>query len=329
MPTRRLLVVCSIVLAGAALLVALRAGRRDDGGAIGLRIDGRSYPMEIRTDRGRLVLERPSSRILPAFATAVDLLVELVPPERVVALPETAREWSVLAARASDGWSALPVLGAFSAEEILALAPDLVLVQSWLGANTIETLERKGVPVLDLPLPEDWEGILETIRTLGAILDANDRAETLIGDLESRRKKLASREHPPRSALCYSNWGAGGTTAGRGSTGDLILALAGLHNAAADAGLRGNPAIDKETILELSPDIFVVATISAGTGSPSSDYLEQDPELAALPAIREGRVVTLPQHLFSTASHLVLDAAEALADAADRLPPPDDERPAR
>ena len=37
--------------------------------------------------------------------------------------------------------------------------------------------------------------------------------------------------------LVYSNYGAGGATAGSGTTWDLILQASGLRNAAAEAGI--------------------------------------------------------------------------------------------
>jgi hypothetical protein len=105
----------------------------------------------------------------------------------------------------------------------------------------------------------------------------------------------------------------------------MILELAGLSNAAREIGLEGNPPIDHETILALAPDLFVVASTPSGTDSPATDYLRADAKLAALPAIREGRIAVLPLQLFSTASQHLLDAAEALAEIVDHLPPVGDE----
>ena len=314
----RVLVWSVILFAAAGLLAALRL--RGDGRerTPALVVTGAAFPLRIETPAGELVLERAPLHILPAFASAVDFMLDLVPKERVIALPATAREWSALASEPSD-WNALPTLAAFSAEEVLALGPDLILVQAWLGASTIETLRRKGEPVLELPLPNDWQGILATLRSLGAVVDARERADALIEELERRRRVLAERPGTRLRALCYSNWGSGGTTAGSDSTGDLLLELAGLANAAREVGLRGNPSIDHETILALAPDLFVVATAPVGTHSPSSAYLVDDVHLSALPAIRAGRIVTLPMHLFSTASHRIIDAAEALAREVDEL----------
>ncbi len=317
---RGLIVLCLLLLAGAAVLVAFRFGRGPDASRRSIEVEGEAFPLRVHAGGEVLVLEHPPARILPAFASAVDFLIDLVPSERVIALPETASEWSALAT-GTDEWKALPRLGAFSAEEVLALGPDLVLVQSWLSASTIQTLRRKGVAVLDVPLPSDWEGILETIRVLGAILDVRERAAALVSELESRRAALASHGDRSLRALCYSNRGGGGDTAGTESTGDLMLELAGLRNAAREVGLHGNPAIDHETILALAPDLFVVAASPSGSQSPSAEYLRADAKLASLPAVRADHIAVLPMHLFSTASHRILEAAEMLASVVEGFPP--------
>jgi iron complex transport system substrate-binding protein len=306
-------------------LFAVIRGGQEDHAVRAIEVEGDSFPLRVRSGRDVLVLDHAPSRVLPAFASAVDFLVDLLPPERVVALPSTASEWSVLATMTGE-WRARPVLTAFSAEEVLALSPDLVLVQSWLSPSTIETLRRKNVPVLDLPLPNDWEGILQTIRALGALLEVRERAESVVSGLETRRIALAARKKVEIRALCYSNRGGGGDTAGRDSTGDLMLELAGLSNAAREIGLEGNPPIDHETILLLAPDLFVVAAAPSSTQSPAAEYLRADAKLASLPAVREGRIAVLPVELFSTASQHLLDAAETLAAIVDHLPPMSEKR---
>jgi ABC-type Fe3+-hydroxamate transport system substrate-binding protein len=142
----------------------------------------------------------------------------------------------------------------------------------------------------------------------------------VVSGLEARRAALAARPRQSLRALCYSNRGGGGDTAGSNSTGDMILELAGLSNAAREIGLEGNPPIDHETILALAPDLFVVAAAPSGADSPAADYLRADAKLAALAAIREGRIAVLPLQLFSTASQHLLDAAETLAEIVEHLP---------
>jgi iron complex transport system substrate-binding protein len=269
-------------------------------------------------DGSELVLPTPPARILPAFASAVDFLVDLVPAERVVALPPTAHVWSVLAdeQRSVGGWTQLRELPEFKAEAVLATSPDLVLVQPWLSAATITTLRDEGLQVLSLPVAASWEDILASLRLLATIVGAEPRGAELIAGLEGRRSAMHERaaRGKPLRVLCYSSFGSGATTAGARSTGDQVIELAGLVNAARGAGLSGNPPIDHERVLELAPDVFLVPIPNEETPGSSRAILLAEPLLALLPAIREERFVEIPMHLFTAASHRLLDAAELLAE---------------
>ncbi len=81
-----------------------------------------------------------------------------------------------------------PRVSAFTSADIpkiLALAPDLVLAFSDLQAGIVADLARAGVAV-HLFNQRDVAGILAMIRTVGALVDARDRAEALARGYEER-----------------------------------------------------------------------------------------------------------------------------------------------
>ncbi|HEX6882823.1 MAG TPA: ABC transporter substrate-binding protein [Planctomycetota bacterium] len=260
-------------------------------------------------------------RILPANAAWVDALSLLVGPERVVALPGEAFGYSRLT-QAQTGWAALPTLAVFEAERLLALQPDLVLAHAWQNPETIATLRRAGIPVLATHVPESWNDVTESLLTLGTALGEDGRARQVVAELEARRVALRARAErfAGLRALTYTNLGAGGWTAGAGTTGDVLLGLAGLENAAARAGLRGDATADGERLLALAPDLFVVGRPDASEHSPpSAEFLLAEPALAHLEAVRARRIVTLPPALFTSASPELLTGAERLVDALEAL----------
>lgn len=275
---------------------------------------------ESRTDMAATAAARPQ-RILPANAAWVDALSLLVGPERVVALPGEAFGYSRLTA-APAGWSALPTLTVFEGERVLALRPDLVLAHAWQNPETIATLRRAGIAVLVLHVPERWADVTESLVTLGAALGEEELAREVVAELEARRVALRTRStrFAGLSALTYTNLGAGGWTAGTGTTGDVLLELAGLENAAARAGLRGDAPADGERLLALAPDLFVVGHPDASEHAPpSAEFLLAEPALAHLEAVRARRIVTLPPALFTSASPELLTGAERLIDELERL----------
>src|SRR3981189_218188 len=78
--------------------------------------------------------------------------------------------------------------------KILALQPGLVLAFSDLQADIVSDLVRAGVDI-HVFNQRDVAGILAMIRTLGALVDAAERAERLATSY--RRAASANTGHPP------------------------------------------------------------------------------------------------------------------------------------
>jgi iron complex transport system substrate-binding protein len=288
-----------------------------------VRLLTREFPLEIQAGATRVTLPAPAQRVLPANAAWVDFVSALVEPERVVALPPEAFGYSRLDPRA-EAWAALPPFPSFDGERILGLAPDLVLAHTWQNPETLTTLRQVGIPVLALPVPETWTEITDTLAVLGAALGVPDRADALLAGIETRRTALRARGAPfaGLAGLSYTNLGQGGWTSGARTTAQILFELAGVQNAAAEVGLVGDVPADAERLLSLRPDFFLVGRPDRTEDSaPSAEFLLQDPALAALPAVRAGRIVSLPPALFTSASPELLKAAEALVEALEAFEP--------
>ena len=171
------------------------------------------YPMEIAFGDDGLRLEARPERILPCNASAVDYLVSLVEPGRVLGLPHTALAYATLDGP-NPGWDALPSLDDYSSEAILDLAPDLVVTHAWQNQAAMATLQAAGVPVLRLPETKSYEDLRNLLRVLGRALDAEDRSRALIEEYDGRVAALrADTSRSGWTALSYSNYGTGGWTA--------------------------------------------------------------------------------------------------------------------
>jgi iron complex transport system substrate-binding protein len=92
-------------------------------------------------------------------------------------------------------------------DKILALKPDLVLTFSDLQADIAADFIRRGLNVHAFN-QRTVAGILDMIRMLGAMVDASDRANQLVRDLESRlakaRKHAECLERRPR--VFFEEW---------------------------------------------------------------------------------------------------------------------------
>ena len=253
----------------------------------------------------------PPARVLAANSSAFDLLVDLLPRDRLVAIPAPALEWSPLPG-GREAWTDFPVLERFEGELLLALDADLLVVSSWSDQAPIAIAREAGIAILELPDASTWAELVDTVRVVGAAVGAKERALELVADLEARRAALATRAGTPLRILPYANFGAGGTTAGGDTTVDLLIRLAGHRNAAAEAGLVRHSDLDLEQVLAIDPDLFLTASGRDGV-HPGANFLRGEDVLKGLRAIQEDAIVVLPAELYSTASHRVLDAAEELA----------------
>ena len=261
----------------------------------------------------------PPMRVVPTNATAVDYVLDLIEPARVVALPDTVEDYATVSLEL-ERWPAERRFSQFSAEVLLDFDPDLVIVSPWQDQSTIERLSESGVRVVELPKVESLDDIRASIRVAAEALQAEERAQLLLADFDARVEALerAARARGRVAGLVYTNYGSGGWAAGGGTTAHHMLLLAGVDNVAAEAGRQGHDMLGIEELLSMDPDILVISQASRDYGVTRA-FLEQEPALASLGAIAEGRIVELPAALFSTASHHLLDAAEALAREVDAL----------
>ena len=88
-----------------------------------------------------------------------------------------------------------PRVSAFTStkiDKILVLKPDLVLTFSYLQADIVADLIGRGLDVHALN-QRRIAGILDMIRTLGAMVDATERARRLVETLETRLAEVRSR----------------------------------------------------------------------------------------------------------------------------------------
>lgn len=261
--------------------------------------------------QGRLPV-RPL-RVIAGTASVTSFVVALLDDERIAAIPEQAFDYSA-APLSPDDWRGR-TFAQFRGEDLLAFAPDLVLMDRTQSVDTKTVLTEVGVSLLVLPDANSFPELLEVVRVLGRVLAVEERAAELVADLERRREALraeAAQRGEALSALSYTNYGSGGFCAGRGTTADLVFELVGVANAAAER--QGHTQVSFEGLYRLDPDLLVVGSSQgSATESATAGYLRGDEGVAALRAVREDRIIVLPARLFSANSQYVMDAAESLA----------------
>lgn len=237
-------------------------------------------------------------------------LLDLADREQVAALSHYCREpdRSTLAVRAKD----IPITYE-SAEEVLALRPDLVLASRHNALATREALKRLGVQVEVFATPETVADSLEQVRRVAALLGHPQRGEALVGRIEAA---FAGAAPPPGarpiSALVFQ---ANGFTAGTDTLVSELLRRAGLTNAAGRYGLKRWGNLRLENLIADPPDLLLGGQVTAG--APTwADRVGRHPALSAVSARMRRDVV--PESLLLCGGSVFIPAIQRLAAVRDR-----------
>jgi len=252
----------------------------------------------------------------------------MFPPERIVCLTEETVETLYLlgeerrivgvsgyAVRPARVRKEKPRVSSFISadfEKILALEPDLVLTFSDLQADIVAELIRRNVAVHAFN-HRDVAGIIDMVRTLGALVGATQKAEELALGLERRlaevRGRAAELDHHPR--VYFEEWDEP-MISGIRWVAELIEIAGGIE-VFPELSRRKNAKdriITPQQLIAAAPDIivgswcgkkFVPAKVAARPG------------FADVPAVRDG-------FLREIKSPLILQAGPAaLTDGLDAL----------
>ena len=217
-----------------------------------------------------------------------------------------------------DKFKSLPVIGTNGqpyTEEIINLAPDVIVMSKSASVEADDLQAKTGTPVVVVPGSDSTldQGAYDTIRILGELYGMETRATELTNylkgiqqDLESRTKDIPDSQKPSvyvGGVSFKGHHGFEGTEAGYGP-----FALIHAKNLADTTGQKGAFNIDLEQVLSWDPDIIFVDF--NGMSLIKEDYAKNPDYYNSLTAVKEGKVYS--QISFrSSASNL----ETALADA--------------
>ncbi len=253
-------------------------------------------------------------RVVSLALPADEVVLALVDPSRVRALDEFVDDPRASNVR-REARAVIPrIHQPVTAEAILALEPDLVILPAWSDPQIGALLEHQGVYVHRMPMPASLAEVRAQIRELGALLDARDPAEALVAGMDARLDRVRARRRATDTTVLLAAWS--GATPARGTIFCELVELAGARCAAAELGLEGYAPLTLEQLLALDPDVIVEdryrADASARQLVPPPSFAD-DPRHRTLRAVREHRVIEVPAaHLLAT-SHHVAALAEDLA----------------
>lgn len=255
------------------------------------------------------LMAAPPRRVVSQAVGTDDLLLALADPGQIAALSHLGQD-----ERYAPSWQEAkryPALRNSSAEDILRFRPDLVLTTSYAPPEGVALLKRAGVRVHLVEHFERLEDVYASLRRLGTELGREKQAEALIRSCQGRVQALAARLQGVKPVRVMAA-GIYPYAAGAETSFQDICDHTGALNVAAEAGLKGIVPMPGERALTWKAEVLVG---SQDRGEDLAAQLRQISPYKFMPALRQGRIVTLPGALFSATSHRRVEIYEWLARA--------------
>ncbi|MGB3797353.1 MAG: ABC transporter substrate-binding protein [Alteraurantiacibacter sp.] len=191
------------------------------------------------------------------------ILAEIAAPDQVLALSHYSHD-----PRASS----MPVeqarqyaITGGTAEEVLALAPDMVVADPFIPPATRHALEQAGIVVESVGIAASLEDSLAQIKTLGAATQNAERAQVL-----SRRIAQSWDAHRWRGQhVSAILWQQGGLVPGEASLAHRLLAQAGFVSHSAARGMGQGAYLPLERVLADPPEVVIATGSERAAAHPA------------------------------------------------------------
>jgi iron complex transport system substrate-binding protein len=140
-----------------------------------------------------------------------------------------------------------------TAEEVVALAPDIVIAGAHVAPATSAALKRLGIALVTIGVPESIADSQAQIRTVAAAVGHPQRGAALVQRIDAA--VAATRPTTPErvSALI---WQGGGMVPGEGTLASELLRVTGFENLSASFGLTRWDVLPLEPLVARPPDVL-------------------------------------------------------------------------
>ncbi len=279
-----------------------------------------AYPLTLKDANGTdITIKSKPVKIVSLPLGVCEMLLSLVEKDQLAAMTYYVDDPTV--SNIADTVKGVGQRVDFNAEKIIALQPDLVLVDTWQDANTVKQLREANINVFVVTAALNIDQEKALLLTLGKLTDTSIKAEEVIDWMDQKlnavTEKLSSiKEDQKLSIIDYSEMG---TTSGKDTNFDDIVARAGLVNPVSKAGLSGWPQLSKEMVVQYNPDIIYLPSWyydNKVSFESLSKSLKGDKSLAGVKAVKNNKIISIQfNHITTTSQYSVL-AVEEMAKAA-------------
>lgn len=239
------------------------------------------------------------------------ILAEVADPAQILAISHYSREpnsSSMGVARAARFRATSGTV-----EELLALRPDVVVGDVFVGPATTQALGRLGLRLERLPIAPDIATARDQVRVLARLAGHPERGAALVARIDAALARAA----PPPGATPVSAviWQSGGMVPGDGTLIADILRRTGFAQLSAVRGMRQGDILPLETMLADPPRVI----LATGDARSNEDRALAHPALKTLSGTRTERI---DPALLWCGGPTIIHAADRLAHIRDKAAMP-------
>ncbi len=229
-------------------------------------------------------------RIVSIGGAATEILYRVGQQDRIVGVDTT----SLFPPEALKTKPNVGYLRAISAEGVLSLSPDLILMEKDAGPpETVALLEQSGIRIVRVASGYEMEALPQKIRqvaeAVGKTEDGARIAAKVESDLSALKSTLAVVMTKKRVLFILSMVDGRPMAAGTGTAADAIIRLANAENVFGD--VKGYKTISPEAAAALQPEAILMITRS-GAPEEGTDILKQ-PAFVETPAAKTGSFIKM------------------------------------
>ena len=278
------------------------------------------YPVSIVNYDGNLleIKEKPV-RIASLVLGTDEMILGLVDHDRVVGLSGKITDNNAVSNVSKLSENFLKYEN--NIEVILESKPDLVIGSSWVKKEIIAQLNELNIPYYGYKTPNTLAEQKKIILDIAKLVGEEEKGIKIVKDIEARidivkSKALKLDESEIITIMPYTMHGS---TNAKGTIVDELFNIAGVKNAATEAGLEGRAKISKEILIELNPDVIMVMAWAKDDLTEFNAFVEDmknDKSLSELKAIKNNRVYIASSRYMMIVSQYIIDGLEYVQNTA-------------
>ncbi len=299
------------MIAASILLCVMMAGCGAEQQA-----ESRGTSYRIVDSRGVTVeLAKKPQKIVTFSAGTDQILLGMVSTERLAAINALLDDpvSSNIVAKAKK----IPVkIHIPSAEQLIAMQPDLVIAPDWVSEEIVGMLRDAGLKVIVCKGAKNAEDVQGNIRLIAKAIGEEEQGKRLVAAMDTKlaeiqQKTAAISEGQRKKVVLISLM----TTYGGGDCMfDDMCRRANVVNGLAAAGIKNGQTFNKEQLVAINPDLLILPAYNDHGNYDVESYRREfleDPSLQTLRAIREQNLY-LPRegYLYNSSQDMVFGVQE-------------------